>query len=356
MGLFDDPNLFVTQDETDEARKKRATIHGLMGASDAIRGAESFGDIYLGRRKAAPDSSDEAKALGDIAGQRITDKQTMLKQEIQKPEVERIKALMAPDSPETQFARQEAKARIESLKSSPMFAKNPQLIGAFDALAGRLDSMTGYQINKEVENSPLLKQMGQEGIGIYRALLAGQAMDAKNAGVGVPGFSIASGAKPTAKDSETIKEMVTSTKNASDVIDALSARIAADGTEILPTGAKREIDLLQTNLLMQMKELEKLGVLNGPDLTLMLKEVGDATSVKENLLPGAGKQIVTNLKNLKGLLSQKLQNAVSARGYIQEGTPGKGSGSFPRTVRKGTQSATVSNEKELQEAIAEGFQ
>ena len=97
------------------------------------------------------------------------------------------------------------------------------------------------------------------------------------------------------------------------------------GTQVLPTSEKIVLSGAHTDLLMEMKELYNLGVLNGPDYTLMLGVIKDPTSAwtvgqgytGKDLLNQLDKVVVPKLEAAKKLYREKYGRAYSDGG----GTP-----------------------------------
>lgn len=131
----------------------------------------------------------------------------------------------------------------------------------------------------------------------------------------IAGFTAAPGQAPTKIDAQKFKDQLIATKNVINTLDRAQIRVTEHGTEYLPTQAKRDMSQDITEIQMQLKEIANLGVLNGPDLELMLKEVPDPTALKEQFNPMAGEQIATAYGNLKEIIRQKLAVQAEVRGF-----------------------------------------
>lgn len=115
------------------------------------------------------------------------------------------------------------------------------------------------------------------------------------------------------------------------------------GTQVLPTSEKIVLSGAHTDLLLEMKELYNLGVLNGPDYTLMLGVIKDPTSAwtvgqgytGKDLLNQLDKVVVPKLDAAKKLYQEKYGRSYS------EGSTGGGT--------------TVKDVREMSDAELEAF-
>lgn len=71
--------------------------------------------------------------------------------------------------------------------------------------------------------------------------------------------------------------------NVSKALDAFESNLSSTGSVVMPSVAKDQLQTDYENLQLQLKELFNLGVLNGPDLQLMRRIVGDPTSLQGRL-------------------------------------------------------------------------
>lgn len=126
-------------------------------------------------------------------------------------------------------------------------------------------------------------------------------------------------------------------------LDNYRKAVETIGTQVLPTSEKIVLSGAHTDLLMEMKELYNLGVLNGPDYTLMLGVIKDPTSAwtvgqgytGKDLLNQLDKVVVPKLDAAKKLYQEKYGRAYS------EGSTGGG--------------ATVKDVREMSDAELEAF-
>lgn len=131
-------------------------------------------------------------------------------------------------------------------------------------------------------------------------------------------------------------------------IDELTGLINQYGTsEQTNQAIDARMQALASDLRLEMKELKNLGVLNGPDLAILQEQippVGGFAGLASNKTRALAK-----LKEARALIQKKYQLKI-------QGISGTNTPTFPRTLRKGSQEVTVSNEAELREAQQEGWQ
>lgn len=134
-------------------------------------------------------------------------------------------------------------------------------------------------------------------------------------------------------------------------IDNLSSMLEKYGTsEITNPAIDAEMKALAGDIRLEMKELKNLGVLNGPDLAILMEQIPDVGGVSG---------IFTFSSAAKAKLRQakeQIQRKIRVKREVYGGNETKAPTGFPRTIRKGNQQATVSNQQELEEARAEGWQ
>lgn len=123
------------------------------------------------------------------------------------------------------------------------------------------------------------------------------------------------GLKPTPKDAETVK----SSRAARDAIAKNIARLdelyQKHGTQMVGNAAA-EMEGISTDIQLNLKELQNLGVLNGPDLALLQKQVPEPTSFKENVKGIVGQDRYDAKRNsFIESLENKFETGIQARGY-----------------------------------------
>lgn len=132
----------------------------------------------------------------------------------------------------------------------------------------------------------------------------------------IPGYEVADPSIiPTVKDAEEVKSAGIQTKNFTDSANSAIKRIETldwkDRTGLTNNWQQLQQDV--TDMQMAAKNMYDLGVLNGPDLSLVNKGLGSLSVVELNRL---GPQAA--MERVRGTISsaqQKLNNAAAARNY-----------------------------------------
>jgi hypothetical protein len=138
----------------------------------------------------------------------------------------------------------------------------------------------------------------------------------------IPDFEIANpNVIPSSQDAEKVKASNEANKNFAIVGEKINDRLGKldwkDRTGLTNNWNQLQQDL--TEMQMQAKNLYDLGVLNGPDLSLVNKGLGSLDVVTLNRLgPEAAQE---RIKQAIESAQQKLMNAASARGYKQKSQP-----------------------------------
>lgn len=127
----------------------------------------------------------------------------------------------------------------------------------------------------------------------------------------IPNMQLKQGFRPPEKTVEELRSQKTTVDLMNSTIDKLDSAIGKYGTRLLPGEENALMGSLITDLQLRAKEFQKLGVLNGPDLQLMIKQFGDPTSVKGKLL--GPEALKVKLKQMKALINNGFkQTAVNA--------------------------------------------
>lgn len=143
-----------------------------------------------------------------------------------------------------------------------------------------------------------------------QALLAGLKGEGKRASV--PGFEIAPGVNLTDKDLEALKTGSESYMNIDQALTSLDKMVGKSGTEALTVPIfggqdKKQMQQLKTSMVLQLKEMEKLGALAGPDVEVLENIMPDPTAYRTAQYTKASQVFRTELKN-------RLKNRGLARG------------------------------------------
>ena len=180
------------------------------------------------------------------------------------------------------------------------------------------------KLRAETENTKLMNPIERR----YKTAQAGQAEaetrkilaeagpgGAKAQQVAVPGFNLTPGFRPSAEEAGKVKESKASYDTVSAQIDNLSNLVKENGTELLPTQAKRDMSLYHTDIKLQIKNLAQLGQISASDATLLSDMVPDPTSMKEQANPYAAEQMVSTYDKLKETLAEKVMQQAKSKGY-----------------------------------------
>jgi hypothetical protein len=105
------------------------------------------------------------------------------------------------------------------------------------------------------------------------------------------------------------------------------------GTEMVGEGAD-QLDAISTGMQLTLKELQNLGVLNGPDLMLMLKQIPTAAGVGakvKGIAYGAvgADPVAPKLKQLDTFIENRFKTHARANGFEVDGAAPTGAGTPP---------------------------
>lgn len=138
---------------------------------------------------------------------------------------------------------------------------------------------------------------------------------------------------PTAKQlaqQNVYKKESTTLDNAKDAIATYRQQLKDVGVELWPTKGKVLLSGAYNNVMLQAKEIAKLGVLNGPDMGIIEGIVGNPTSAKSGLLNFMG----TRSNNLMAGLDQydqmidRMRSRLDAN-YLNAPEPQNNNNNFP---------------------------
>jgi hypothetical protein len=123
----------------------------------------------------------------------------------------------------------------------------------------------------------------------------------------------------TEEDAKKLKESVAQVKELKPLIFEMKTLVAKHGTEDLPTSAKSRMTQLHKSIMTRLKEVEKLGVIAGPDEGLMIGMAPDPTAFWENAhdiasFGARGKQIETAYGDLSKDLDNRIASKMQAYG------------------------------------------
>ena len=99
---------------------------------------------------------------------------------------------------------------------------------------------------------------------------------------------------------------ITVLDNTSAKLDTFSKKIEDIDPGITTVGTERaDIANSYTSILLELKNLEELGVLAGPDLDLLQGMLGDPTSIMQNLFKGGAEGTKLQIQNIKEYINEK---------------------------------------------------
>lgn len=301
--------------------------------------------------------------LRDQATQGVTDvgaKQKLLADEqgaiAKERETKRTSALGDPRSTQSMVARNVARRRIQESGGDPSMI--PDTMSALDA-ADMERSITG------LESSATRRQTAAEAAaGRANALKIAQmnrdtVREQHNREQSEKRMTPL-GEATTEQDAKDLKDGIEAKKRFDQHINEMIALREKHGAEAWNREAVSRGKQLSKDLLLEYKNMAKLGVLSKSDEDIINAIIpDDPLEFKTAQLVGQD-PIMSNLKKFKAdkdsdfqtKLQTRLRNPGAADMSVMAPSTG---GQFPRKVRKGSKSGIVSNENELREAMAEGF-
>lgn len=124
---------------------------------------------------------------------------------------------------------------------------------------------------------------------------------------------------PTADDAKKIKDTVISGKNVVAGISDLKGLVNKHGV-ILGVPGKATDDFIRTTrgVQLKLKELENLGVLNGPDLKILEDSIGTIMGPKAKYL--GQEAVMDTLKQVENKINREIENSATVRGYKRSAT------------------------------------
>lgn len=135
----------------------------------------------------------------------------------------------------------------------------------------------------------------------------------------IPGMQLRQGFRPPEKTVEELRSGKTTLDSLNSTFDKLDEAIGKYGTRLAPGKENAILGTLITNAQLQLKEAQKLGVLNGPDLQLMVKQLGDPTSIRGALQGPEALQM--KLKQAKALLNKQYKLSAANAGFDVSALP-----------------------------------
>jgi len=135
--------------------------------------------------------------------------------------------------------------------------------------------------------------------------------------VAVPGFDIQPGIVPSHADSQALKGAKQAQGIISTQLEKLKKLVGAKGSEFAFGGSQREMAQISKQIMLNLKELENLGVLNGPDVQVLAESFLDPTSVGAQFRSNS--TILKSYDDFSDYLNTRVMETAKARGYVPSG-------------------------------------
>lgn len=255
----------------------------------------------------------------------------------------------------------------ESAEYAEMEDVNSEISKSYQTLAKQFSPSTNFegrsanQLGKLIPSLRGLYEAGQKRLDradarADRRLLTDFKQDEKMQALKTP-FGLAN----TPDDAKQLKEAFEAKKNFDSKIKEMIALREKYGAEYLNREAVARGKQLSKDLLLEYKNMAKLGVLSQSDENI-INAIIPADPLGQDWAPGQD-PILSNLEKFQTDNDNDFNTRVATRtraGIDSAAKPSQASqassGSFPRQVRKSGKVASVSNQAELDEALSEGWQ
>ena len=142
----------------------------------------------------------------------------------------------------------------------------------------------------------------------------------------VPGFDLQDGYMPAAKDADTLKTANQSKDILFRQLDELDELVRKKGTEFGFGTDQSRMEQLATNIMLNAKELENLGVLNGPDVDVLRAQLIDPTSLTAQFR--SNETVRKSFAGYKKYIADRVNATAEARGY-RAASASEGSSEIP---------------------------
>lgn len=131
----------------------------------------------------------------------------------------------------------------------------------------------------------------------------------------VPGFDIQDGQLPSEKDGNDLKMVEIARRNIEYETKQLEKLLQSNGPELGFGDAHDQMKAHKSQIVSELKNLEKLGVLAGPDMALLGEQIPDPTSVRNWLKWNSKGKLSDQFSSFKKSLGEKVKNEAEVRGY-----------------------------------------
>lgn len=305
---FEDDELEALKKEQAGAANKKAWLGAIGAVADNFQSIPGSHELLWGGKGRAPTAS---KVLG-AAAQSISDPMEQKQKAFEYLKAKRAEA-------QAQAANQPASAEMVSFYESIVPSMKGKFGGFSEAQLEKVSPVLMAKFRAEGDERMAKMMAGQRSADKADALKKEQGE--KEARLTVPGYARTGEVLP--KDEEAMKF-----RKAVNISDQLKKKIARMKELVKSHGSfeyggqgGQEMETLATEiqLLGKSPELYELGVLTGPDLTLLQKITADPTSVSSLFTRDSTrqKQLDTQLSSI----DQKLESTAKALGYQAQGAP-----------------------------------
>lgn len=151
-------DYMVTPEELQANRdyQKKMALIGAIG--DNLGNRQSFGNFFLGQMNKEDNSvSDTTKKLSDINSGRITDKQKMAEQELNRPSLQLQQDLATPGTSASNLTKSRIAFALDTLSSSGSAASRQSATDLKQQMMN--PKISGFQANELISNRPEVKEI-----------------------------------------------------------------------------------------------------------------------------------------------------------------------------------------------------
>lgn len=135
--------------------------------------------------------------------------------------------------------------------------------------------------------------------------------------VSVPGFDIQEGILPSSTDAEALKKAAQNADVIKTQLADLHGLVTEYGTEYGFGDHQARMQNDAERIKLNLKELENLGVLNGPDVEVLNRSFMNPTDLSNQFR--SNKTILNSFDNFGNYLDQRVDSTAKARGYKRQG-------------------------------------
>lgn len=167
----------------------------------------------------------------------------------------------------------------------------------------------------------------------------------------VPGYQLGSNVRPTQKEAQDLRDASGALKDFVSGVERMKQLINQYGSTNTMGDGSGEMETLAANLKLNLKEVQKLGVLSASDIAFLEAQVFDPSRVKS--LGTTTKTALKQLDTVRGRAESLLAEALKARGYTPAAAPSTGQGGKIR-VSNGQETLLIDPADEA-EAAKDGF-